>query len=222
MKKLRSILILSALYCSVAAIAQENLNNGLLFGKFMSGTVIYKNMTQVSALLNYNSVEEEMLFKTPDNSIMALDNPSSVAAIVIGNRRFVYAQKDAFYEEISAGKDNSFYILWKSKLISQGKGSAYGGRSGASAITNIGSHQGRGADYSRLNLDEKFETKTEQYFYLKINDKYKLFNSAKSLGKLFKGHEAEIEEFAKQQNTDFKKTSDIAEITEYCYSLSKE
>lgn len=221
MKKYCLSLILSAFCFSGITFAQENLNNGLLFGIFTQGTVVYKDMSQISALLNYNSVEEEMLFRTADDDILALDKPSSVSAIVIGNRRFEYAKGDAFFEEVPAGKDTYYYIQWKSKLISQGKGSAYGGRSGTAAITNIGNLQGRGAEYARFNLDEKFETKTEKFYYLKINNKFKAFNSAKSLGKLFKGHEAEIEGFAKQNNISFNNNPDIAKIVEYCYGISK-
>ncbi len=214
--------LLLFLCCFLPIVAQgqasSDLTNGLLFSQFKEGTVSYKDGKKIKALLNYNSVEEEMLFRNPDNSILALANPAEVTGIQIGNRHFVYARKDAFYEQIAAG-NQSFYIQWKSKLISQGKGTAYGGHSQASSITNIGSMQGHGADYARFNLDEIFETKTERFFYIKQKNSFKKFNSAKTLGKLFKGNEDKIEQFAKENSVDFSKTEDIEKIVAYCYTL---
>ena len=212
--------IFALLLCiSLEIKAQDYLNNGLLFPQFKEGIVIYKNFSRVNALLNYNTLEEEILFVDTENTIMALADPSTVIAVIIDDRRFVFAQQDAFFEEIAIGNDRYFYIQYKSKLISQGKGVGYGSHSATASVTSISSVQGKGGDYRQLKTDEIFETKVERNFYLKINNKYKNIKNIKMLGKLFKGREAEIEDFAKKENIDFGKAVDIAKILTYCYGL---
>jgi hypothetical protein len=218
MKKYYLIFVL--LVCtSLIMNAQEKLSNGLLFPQFKESVVIKKDLSRANAFLNYNTLEEEMLFVDAENNVLALDDPSSVIAILIDNRRFVFAEKDAFYEEIAVGNDNYFYIRYKSKLISQGKGAGYGGHSETAAITSFGSVQGAGGNYGKLKTDELFETKVERSFYLNLKGKYKPFTNVKMLGKLFKGQKSEIENFAKKEKIDFEKATDVAKIVAYCFGL---
>jgi len=59
----------------------------------------------------------------------------------------------------------------------------------------------------------------DSVYYLQSGSKYKRFNSAKTLGKLFKGHESEIQTFADKESINFRKMEDVARIVEYGYSL---
>ena len=212
---MKSYLLFFMIVFSFSRVSGEELANGMLFPRFEEGTVIYKDGRTVKASLNYNTVEEEMLFKNPDGSILALDDPGKVSAISIGNRFFEYASRDAFYERIPV--DSVFlYVQWKSTLISEGKGSGYGGRSQAAAVTNIGTLSNQTGNYTRFNLDEEFKVKSECSYYLKLKNKWKRFNSAKTLGKLFKGHGEEIERFASEENIDFKNPEDVKRIIAFC------
>ncbi len=215
MKRACKLLLLLVIF-PTAIFAQEELKNGLLFPEFTEGITIYSNGNRVKALLNYDTVEEQMIFKSPENDqILAIANSSDILGIVIDKRRFVPIQKDVFYEEIEAGKDY-LYIQKKSKIISVGKGTAYNSTSGATAINTVSKTPGTGGDYARFSLNEKFEVKTDQYFYLKIKNQYKKFYSAKTLAKLVKGKESEIEQYASDHHIDFNKMDDVLKILKEC------
>jgi hypothetical protein len=220
MKTIRLCFYLLALGYFNSLFAQQEVGNGMLFPNFEKGMVNFKNGTSSSATLNYNMMQEEMVFLSPDSMIMAVANPLEVAVVIIENRRFLpISAKGVFYEEIQAGK-GSFFVQRKAAMLSQGKAAGYGGYSQTSSVDSYESFHSNGT-YVKLNPDEKFTIKADSIFYLKFGDSYKRFFSAKTLGKLFKGHEAEVEEFAEKQSVNFSKTSDVARIVEYGYSLAE-
>ena len=220
MKAIKLFFLACVSCCFSPLLAQDEVGNGLIFPKFENGTVVFKNGARYSALLNYSMLQQEMLFQDADNTIMALANVEEIIVVIIGERRFFpFSSKGIFYEEIQAG-NGSFFVQYKATMISEGKASAYGGYSQTSSITSYGTIFGSGNVY-QLNPDEKFRLKTENAFYLLSGKSYKKFNSAKALGKLFKGNESKIEEFAKEQSINFSKTDDIARVVEYGYSLPK-
>jgi hypothetical protein len=198
--------------------AQEEIGSGMLFPKFESGVVVFKSGIRSSALLNYSMMQEEMLFMNPDSTVMAIANPSEVLVVIIGERRFLpVTSSGVCYEEIQAGK-GSFFIQRKATNLSEGKAAGYGGYSQTSAIDSYGSWHNNGTSV-KLNPDEKFRIKIESTYYLKSGNSYKKFFSAKTLGKMFKGHESEIEKFANEQSINFTKAEDIARIVEYASGL---
>lgn len=217
---MKKYLLFPLLFLSLTVFCQTELDNGLLFPDFSLGEVHYKNGSVANAQLNYNTMEEELLFKDPNGEVMAVSEPQNIGFVVINERIFVHIKNDLFYEVVEQEDGLSFYIQWKSKPVSEGKGSAYGGRSQASSITNVGTYRNR-AGYRSLNLDEKFKVKVDCSYYLRISNSYKKINTVKSLTKLFKGHDSEIENYAKEQKIDFSKQEDIRKIVAFCSKLSK-
>ena len=220
MKTIRLCLFLSVLSCFNSLFAQEEMGNGMLFTNFDDGILIYKDGTRSSSKFNYNMILEEMLFLNADSTVLALANLSNVLAVIIGDHRFIPTSSgDAFYEEIKAGT-NYFFVQRRAKFLSEGKAAGYGGYSQTSSITSINTLYDRSSGLAiKLNPDEKFRMKIEFFFYIKSGNNYKRFFSAKTLGKLFKGQETKIEQFAKEQSIDFSKIADVARIVEYSYSL---
>jgi hypothetical protein len=247
MKAIRLCFYLLA-FCSFNSLfAQEESGNGLLFPQFEKGIVTYKTGVSASALFNYDMIGQQMLFLKSDSTVLTLAHPLDVLVVTIGERRFLpISAEGIFYEEIQAGK-GFFYVKWKTIRLSEGKAVGYGGYSQiastttytnlpsnisgsaatntntqgtGSATTNTYSHNIKGTS-GTLHQDEKFGLKMENDYYLKSNNSYKKFFSAISLGKLFKGHEAEINEFAKEQSIDFSKINDVTRIVEYGYSIVK-
>jgi len=202
--------------------AQEEIGNGYLFPEFEKGIVSFKNGAQSSALLNYSMFQEEMIFLDKDSTVMALAEPANVIAVVIGERRFIpISSKGVFYEEIKAG-DSFFYAQQKATLLSEGKAAGYGGYSQTSSVNAyVNLYDNLSGGMYKLNVSEKFRLRIEKFLFLKSGNSYKRFNSAKSLGKLFKGNEKKIEDFSHEQAINFSKIEDIARIVEYCYSLPK-
>jgi len=210
-----------AFCCFNSLFAQEEEGNGMLFPQFEKGIVVFKNEVRSAASLNYSMVQQEMVFLNADSTVLSLANPAEVLVVIIGERRFLpVSSGSAFYEEIEAGK-GSFFVQRSATMISAGKATAYGGYSQTSSVTSYESIQTSSGVYQKLSPNEKFKLNVDVNYYLKFGDSYKRFFSVKTLGKLFKGHEAEIEAFAKDQSVDFSKTDDIARIVEYGYSLMK-
>ena len=220
MKAIRLLFFAYFLCCFNFLFAQEELGNGMLFPQFESGTVVLKNRTQSTASLNYSMLEQEMLFQDTDGLIMAFADALDIVVIKIGNRRFFpVSSRGLFYEEIQAG-NGFFFVQYKANMLSEGKASAYGGYSQTTSITSYATiSNGTTGTMHKLNPDEKFRLKKENFYYIKSGNSYKKFHSAKTLGKLFKGKGAKIEEFAKEQSINFNNIEDIARIVEYGYSL---
>ena len=219
MKTIRLFFLFYVLCSFGPLIAQEEVGNGYLFPQFEKGEVVFKNGARNSALLNYNILQQEMLFQDADSTIMALADPTEVIVVVIGERRFFpISSKGIFYEEIQAG-NGSFFVQHKAIMLSEGKATAYGGYSQTSSVTSYGTYSSSSGAVYKLNPDEKFRLKNENFYYILSGKSYKKINSAKTLGKLFKGNESKIEAFAKEQSINFTKTDDVNQIVEYGYSL---
>ena len=222
MKTIRLWFCVFMLCCFNSLFAQEEeIGNGLLFPQFEKGVVVFKNGIRSSASFNYNMLQQEMLFQDADSIIMAISNPSEILVVIIGERRFFpTSTKCIFYEEIEAGT-GSFFIQRKATELSEGKPAGYGGYSQTSAITSYGTLSGSNTgQVYKLNTNEKFRIKNEYMFYLRSGNSYKKFNSANTLGKLFKGQESKIKEFAKEHSIDFFDPTDVAQIVEYGFSLT--
>ena len=153
-----------------------------------------------------------------ESNKMALANVTNIFVVIIEGRRFFpVTASGTFYEEINAG-NGSFFIQYKATVVSEGKEVGYGGRSQTSAVTSLG-HIKDGERYVKLESSEKFTLKRDYFYYIKTGNTFKAFYSAKSLGKLFKGQAAKIEQFAKEHAINFSKVEDITKIVGYAYSI---
>jgi len=214
---MRHYICLLIIAISFPVFAQEGMISGFLFPGYTEGTVTYKNGNKVQSKFNYDRIFEQMCFLGPDSTVMAVANLSEISAIVIDGRSFYPASEDAFYEAIPVG-ENTLYIQWKSESKARAKQIGLG-YSTSTATTNVGYYSPQGKNLKSTELIEGID---ECYFYLRDkNNNFKKFTSAKTLGKLFKGYETEIEDFAKKESTDFNKSVDVSRIVEYAYSLGK-
>jgi hypothetical protein len=220
MKTIRLCATVFVLCCFQPLFAQEEMSNGMVFPQFEQGTVIFRNGSRSSALLNYNMVQEEMLFKDANGTVLAIANPLDVAVVLIGERRFLPASsKGAFYEEIKT-ETGSFFVQRKASIVSAGKRSAYGGYSQTTSISTVNSlYSGVSGQVTELTPDEKFNIRTVSSYYLLSGNNFRKFSSARDLGRLFRGQQSKIEEFAREHSINFSIADDVARVVEYGYSL---
>jgi len=220
MKKLTFCFYLIALCSFNSLFAQEESGNGRLFPQFEKGTVFLKNGRQSSTVFNYDMLQEQMLLLNADSTERKFTNPLDVITLIkIGERIFrPVSSKGIFYEEIKAG-EGSFFIHRKAFYLSAGKPSGYGGYSQTQASDSYSIYQTADKGFVQMKSGEKFKLVLDSVFYLQSGNKYKKFNSAKTLGKLFKGHESEIKTFADKESINFRKMEDVARIVKYGYSL---
>jgi len=221
MKTIR-LFFFAYILCSInSLIAQEEMGTGFLLPQFENGIVIFKDGSRSAASLNYSMLNQEMLFMDVNKEIKAIANVPKILAVIIGEKRFVPASsKNIFYEEIEV-ENGFFFVQHKATMVSAGKAAAYGGYSQTTSTTSYTTYSTGAGNIYELKPDEKFRLKMETLYYIQSGKSYKRFFSAKTLGKLFKGHESKIEEYAKNQSTDFSKIDEISDIVEYGFSLAK-
>jgi hypothetical protein len=185
-----------------------------VFEDFKEGKLVYKKGNAINSLFNYNTLDESMMFLSNDSTLYELTNTEEVLYANIDGRIFEHIKGGLFYERINAGKE-AFYIRWKSKNISKGKSSGYGMTSQAGSISNIETF-GKDGRMVKLGVNENFELKSENFYYIKIKKDFKRFSSADSLSKLFKNNADDIKEYAKRENLNFNNLEDIKKAVEYC------
>ncbi|MBN9300836.1 MAG: hypothetical protein KH100_11470 [Dysgonomonas mossii] len=206
-------LFFSLFWVSLELQAQED--NVYIFDEFKNGKAVYKNGAVVYAKLNYDPLNQRMLFLSPsDNALLEIVNPSDISYINIEGRMFEQIKGNLFYERINYN-NFIFYIQWRYKAVSEGKPSGYGMTSTTSAITSVSviNKEGRAIP---LNVSEKFNYKPDNFYYIKINNTQKRFSSPDSLAKLFKVHKEEIKKYIKENKLDFDNPEDIKSAVEYC------
>ena len=212
MKNNLILLLLSVCFSSSILQAQE-LSQTYLYDEFKDGLVLFKDGRRSSAMLNYNTTVEEMLYKNGEQ-IWAIANPLEIAAIDIQGDMFVYVNKHIFYQVVKVGV-GEVYVEWKTTYFSQGKGAGYGGYSATAAITNYSTFQ-EGAAVTKLTPNEKFSYKPDNRYWIKnAQGKYVNVTTIKMLQKNFPAKN--VKAFCEENNLVHTKHADMLKILEYCF-----
>lgn len=115
MKNNLILLLLSVCFSSI--LQAQELSQSYLYDEFKDGLVLFKDGRRSSAMLNYNTTVEEMLYKNGEQ-IWAIANPLEIAAIDIQGDMFVYVNKHIFYQVVKVGV-GEVYVEWKTTYFSQ-------------------------------------------------------------------------------------------------------
>jgi hypothetical protein len=161
-----------------------------------------------SALMNYNTVTEEMVFNQ-NNKMLALTSLETIDTIYLNNCVFIPVAKK-FYELAYKGPIPLF-VQHKSNLSSAGKPSGYGGTSQTSSITNIASLSSGGAIYN-LRLPEDFVATNASMYWIKLNDKWSSFLNDRQLTKILPEKKEEIKSVVKAKKIDFDKADEVKSL----------
>jgi len=188
-----------------------------VFPSFTKGAVKMKSGDNYSALFNYNTVDEEMIFNNK-GQYMALENINSVDTIFIGASKFVPVQK-VFYEVITKGTV-SLYIQHKSKYTDQGTPTAYGMTSKTNSSESFNSIKG-GNQIRTLDLPDNVVVTSEKVYWAKVNDDMKKFTSERQFLKIFPAKENELKDYIKKNSIDIEKREDLLKLGHYCNEILK-
>ncbi|MEP7255520.1 MAG: hypothetical protein ABI666_07065 [Ferruginibacter sp.] len=202
----------------ITANAQEdsaiNLPN-FLFPGFTKSVIKLKSGQLSSAVLNYNVVDQEMVFRQ-NEGYMVLSNPQLVDTVYIANRIFI-PFKIGFYELVMAGPATLF-IQHKSDLESVGTPTGYGATSQTTnAIPQRQIYGPAGSVDLRIPDGFKIVDKTE-YWVRKSNQMDK-FSTKRQFLKIFKDKEKELTQFIDHNDIRFKNINDIVKLFNYCNEL---
>lgn len=181
-----------------------------LFKDFTSGEVYLNNTSIISTSLNFNTLNQEMLFKK-DSSILKLNMPGLIDSIVIENRVFIPFGKN-FYE-IIAGSKLKLLVQNRSRWDTQGEAVGYG-FSKLAKVTKETQLMGGG---SIVNLDPPVEVKIYDDSELLIFADNKMLSATmlKNYIDLFPNSKKDIQSFAKKNKLNLRTKNDIIKLVQY-------
>jgi hypothetical protein len=216
------LILLASLLFSISTdlSAQTDPNNKypqFLFQTFTRSIVKMKSGKLNTAMLNYNTVSEEMVFDQK-GVYMVLDKPEEIDTVFMQNRKFVLVGK-AFYEVLVNGPA-VFYIQYKSHYVPVGSTTAYGLTSQTNGPTAVLTAQS-GNQIRSVELPPNVTVSPATVYWVKRDNNMSKFTNERQLLKIFPGKENEIKEFIKNSKLDLKSREDLLKIGNYCNELVK-
>lgn len=199
---------------SVDAIVQTAAKR-MFFSDFTNGSVLFKDGTKTAAMLNYDTFEEQMIFKN-GNEIMALASPELISSIKINDHVFEWLEGDIFLEKI----DNPSVLIYKrnrNQLMSKGKGTAFGGVSNTSSVQPV-NNLPRGYDKqgTELSVNEDFELMPDNVYYTKGKTGFRSLASSKQFCKAFGGDKKDVTKYIQTNKMNLQNVDDVLQVIEYC------
>jgi len=205
------LLILSAIIFYSSLFAQPVVNGKELyhyvFPSFVQGTVRQKSGEVNKALLNYNSLTEEMIFDQSGQK-MALDKLEFIDTVYMENKRFILVGK-VFYE-LAANTPIALFIQHKSEIIPPGSNTGFG-TTHTSAATNVTDLKALGMAY-QLRLPDDYILTSNKVFWLKKGNNYYVLKDLKDVQNLFVEKAGAIKEFVKVNKINFRNAEDLTRL----------
>jgi hypothetical protein len=165
------------------------------------------------ALLDYNSLTEEMIFENNGKKLaIAKGELELVDTVFIEDRKFV-ALNNKFFELVYHSKSD-LYVEHKCSMIPPGKPTAYGGTSQTSSITSLSSINSGGRLYE-LELPEGSEIKPYICYWLKKNGKLNKFINMKQLMKLYDDKKDLFKDYVKKNDVTYNNQKSIVQLIKY-------
>jgi hypothetical protein len=197
------------------AIAQENPLPQFLFPQFGTGTVLMNDGRKHAPNLNYNMVDEEMIFEE-NGKFLAMDKIMEVDTIYIGEYKFVPVEHK-FYEVVARGK-YPFFIQNKSKYTDQGTGTAYGMKSKVNDPTTIIVLRS-GNQVRNLDLPDNVKVTREPVYWILKDGQMRRFISQRQLLNIFPAEKDKIKDYISKFGLDIHSRKDLIQIAAFCNTL---
>lgn len=215
-----SPIILIVAICSMAIqlTAQTNSNGNFLqylFPDFTKGLVRMKTGNSYNAVLNYNTVTENMVWEK-DGKLLDLTNMESVDTIFLQNRKFVPSNEVFF--EVLVKAPISLFIQHKSNLVQAGSPSGYGTTSQTASIKNLSSVSLKSGTYN-LEIPSEYDIKPSPVFWIRKSNIMFSFLNKRQFLKIFPGESNEIEKFIKQNHINIENPDDLVNLVNYCNQI---
>lgn len=212
-----SAILISAVFSTNAQVdSAKNLPNFLL-PEFTKCIIKFKTGNTQTAVINYNVVDQEIVFMQQDN-YMVLDNPQLIDTVYVDNRRLIPV-KNAFYEVVLTGPV-SLFIQHKSNVEQAGTPTGYGVTSKTSNSLYVKQVYGpRG--YVNLNIPDGLVITDDTKFWISRDNSMEKFSTKRQFLKIFKNKERELNQFIDSNSIDFNKTDDIIKLCNFCKELLK-
>jgi hypothetical protein len=194
--------------------AQENSTviSHYIFPEFTKGTVLNKDGKRINALLNYNTITQEMLFLN-ENTPMAISNRENIDTVFILNRAFIPVEKE-FYEQITC-LSTPFFVKYFCRVIPPADPVGYGSTSQTTSVTQYKSLV-TSTEVYKLQLPVEYKIVPEESYWLRINGTFQRIGNAKQVMRLFPARESEIKEYIKTHKIRFNNREELVRLIKFC------
>lgn len=184
-----------------------------LYPQFVRGTVSFKNGTTAGAMMNYNSLIDQLLFIDPKGDTLALRDEKTLQLISLGNDTFFY---DEGYVRLVAS--NSVVKLaerqvWEVADIR--KIGSHNRPSATFAVTSYSTLTDRFGKTHDLLLNEDLLLRKKPAYYL--GDRYNHFvpASKKNLLLLFPKEQNKLSTYLNENKVNFDRKADLEKLAQF-------
>ena len=217
MKHFYCILISSLIFISSYAQSNYIETSHYLFPEFTQGVILMKAGTRNNAMLNYNSLTEEMIFENNgQKKAIGINEILLVDTVFIKDRKFV-ALNGKFVELVYHSKWD-LYVEHKCKVEEQGKPAGYGGTSQTGAATSVSSLYTQGRVVYDLKLPDDYKTKPYSIYWLKKNGELYKFMNMRELKKLYEYKKQLFKKYLKINRVKYQDQEGIIQLIGYMES----
>jgi hypothetical protein len=194
--------------------AQENTTviSHYIFPEFTKGTVLNKDGKRINALLNYNTITQEMLF-LKDNTPMAISNRENIDTVFILNRAFIPVEKE-FYEQVTH-LATPFFVKYFCRVIPPADPVGYGSTSQTTSVTQYKSLV-TSTEVYKLQLPVDYKIVPEESYWLRINGSFQRISNSKQIMRLFPAKESEIKQYIKTHKIRFNNREELVRLIKFC------
>ncbi|MGE5419958.1 MAG: hypothetical protein ACM3UT_07210 [Chloroflexota bacterium] len=218
--------LLAAIFCLLAS-GQADTDNPLphfVFPGFTKGVTKMKDGKVFSSNLNYNTVDEIMVTEL-DGKYRYAKDIENIDTILIEYKKFIPVGK-VFYEVLAKGPV-SLFIQNKSTLAPKGSNVGYGSRSQSVGATdykrfemqqwNIGSQM----DVVNIDLPPNMDVIPASVYWVKKDGNFEKFTSLNQFYKIFPDKQAELKQYAKNENISMKSPDGLIKLVNYYCNLTR-
>ena len=213
MKRFFYLLIFSLSFTTLFSQEYDTELSHYLFPEFTQGIILRKNGIKNEALLNYNSVTEEMIFSSKGKMLAIGDTELGlIDTVFIRDRKFI-TLNNKFIELIYHSKFD-LYAEYKCRVIPPGKPAGYGTTSQTSATTSYMSIVSGGQVYD-LKLPGDYKIEPYTYYWLKKNGELNKFINMNQLKKLYNDKKNLFKAYIKKNNVKIDNQESIVQFVKY-------
>ena len=214
--KIALVLLFSVAFTEINAQTDslKNLPN-LLLPAFAKSIVKMKSGEKKIAILNYNLVDQEMVFMQKDQ-YWVLDNPHLIDTVYMANRTFIPFEK-GFYELAVPGPVTLF-IQHKAYAESLGVPTGYGARSQTTGYNYVKTiYGGNGA--INLKIPENYKVVDDTEYWIRKDGVMQKVDNKRQFLKMFGDKEKELDQFMDKNKVSFENYQSVIKLVQYCNEI---
>ncbi|MHC1703352.1 MAG: hypothetical protein AB9846_05540 [Tenuifilaceae bacterium] len=197
---------------------QIPLRNQFLDTMFYQGRVYFKNGGTSGALMNYNLLNNGILFVDKEKKVLILDGLENISMITYSKRVFL-PYEGSVLEQIHLYKNDIALLLKRKTYVDKHTTGPYGIKMDPSETERVAALDGfvlHSKYYQELKSEVNITVTMELQYFLKINDKIKPVSKIKDLKKLFPNKKDSLLDYIHEKNLNMGNVNDLNQLIKFC------